>query len=268
VLAGSRVDAMATTVTPETDNELVARAASGDQHALGELYRRHRGLIYRFANIYARSMGLDVHDLAQEGFFGIVDGVRKFDSTRGTTFISYASDWIRSRIQRAAYAAWGHGTKPLNSKAARVVFQSGNRAALFTGLPEGDEQDAVVAARLSLTKEELRAGRQFVRAKHVSLDALDSPVQHIAAHDSPSEDELVERIDAAARKAALQGALARLNPQEREVLLRRASGATLREIGAAYAVSRERIRQIEVEARDYIRRRLKRQGVLRAEAID
>ena len=243
----------------------VAAAARAVADARGRFVQANVGLVFHLAGRY-RSTALSFDDFVQEGMFGLIKAVDRFDHRRGHRFSTYAGWWIRHFMGRALADKGRLVRLPVHLQEARhrvVAAQRALRAELGRE-PTTDE----VATMTGLSVEKLA---QIHEASVVREVRLDAPVGDGADRSraesflDPGEgparpDEVLEREGLA---AIVQEQLAALTEIEREVLRRRFAlegdrEETLREIAADHGLSRERIRQIQEGAIRKLRIRLAR----------
>lgn len=199
--------------------------------------------------------GLDFSDLFQEGYFGLVAAVDKFSESEGAHFQSYAATWIRQRITRAIADQGRLIRIPIHmqEKLARLreAEQEHENELIFdeNGLDDDFAQALDLATEGSTTKGRQRIGRlRQADAQHYSIERLNLDECIVSAQ---STDEIVElRLISEAIDAWLE----RFSERERTIIelrtgLRDGESRTLEEIGQMYGLTRERIRQIEVNAR-------------------
>jgi RNA polymerase primary sigma factor len=239
-------------ITAEEEVELAQRIKAGDEMALEKLTKANLRFVVSVAKQY-QNQGLSLPDLINEGNLGLIKAARRFDETRGFKFISYAVWWIRQSILQALAEQSRIVRLPLNKIGS--INKINKAYALLEQKLERPPTAEEVAKELDLTEDEVKQAMKN-SGRHVSMDAPlvegeDSNMYNvIGSEDSPNPDEGL-MIDSLRQE--IGRALATLTPREGEVVkayfgLNGAHAMTLEEIGEAFDLTRERVRQIKEKA--------------------
>jgi RNA polymerase sigma-32 factor len=250
----------------ERERELVERwRKRADAAARDELIRSQLRHVVAVARSYRRDGGARLDELIAEGNFGLLHALGKFDPDRGTRFVTYAVYWIRAYISQYLVRSKSLVTTGVQSKLLSRIRRERAKAATWNGA-SGDSQ---IASRLALSPEKLRSLVERLDLRDVpwdisTEDALSA--RFLEVHEAPSlnaEERVLSQEADQHLSAAVSGALSKLDARERYVVERRLMAhreeqLSLAEVGRAFRISRERIRQIEARAMRKLRAALSR----------
>jgi len=249
-------------LSAEQEYDLAVRhMQDGDMDAAHRLVCANLRFVVKVANEY-RGYGLRLLDLVQEGNVGLMMAVKKFDPSLGTRLITYAVWWIRAYIQNYIMRSWSLvkiGTTQMQKKLFFKLAQTRN--ALLNQTGSEDIED--IARELDVNQEIVVEMSQRMGRRDASLDVeLTEGEGYTLLHTLPDKADNQETFLLANEERRLntertQAALSMLNPRERNIITQRILAdppSTLQDIAEQYGVSRERIRQIEQNALQKLRK--------------
>ncbi len=239
-------------LTPEEEIDLAIRISNNDKEAKEILTKANLRLVVSIAKRYV-GRGMMFLDLIQEGNLGLIKAVDKFDHTKGFKFSTYATWWIRQAITRAI-ADQGRTIRiPVHMvETINKVKKTSNMLLHRDGRDPSPED---IAKELGMQTEKVRDILR-ISQEPVSLETPIGEEEDSHLGDFIPDEDALSPADAAAMiflKSKVNEVLETLTPREAEVLrlrfgLRDGTPQTLEEVGKAFNVTRERIRQIEAKA--------------------
>lgn len=222
----------------------------------------HLRYVVRVARGYL-GYGLPLHDLIQEGNIGLMKAVKRFDPKLGVRLVSFAVHWIKSEIHEYVIQNW-RIVKIATTKAQRKLFFNLRQMKQRLGWMKLEEIDAI-ANDLGVSREDVMQMEQRLNAVDASIYAEeheDEPYNGVARQlYSPDSDPYLivqEQAEAASKHEQLKIALSSLDERSQDILqnrwLNEDSSMTLHELAEKYSVSAERIRQLEKNALEKLKK--------------
>ena len=252
-------------LTPDEEKHYARLTQRGDEAARKRMIESNLRLVVNIARRY-KPRGMSLADLIEEGNLGLMRAVEKFDPERGFRFSTYATWWIRQAIERAIMNQARTIRLPIN--VVKDLNGCLRAARELTQHLDHEPSSAEIARRVDKSAQEvsrLMGLNERVASVDVPLgpDGDTSLVDTIA--DDPGRDPS-EALQAELVRQRIAAWLSHLTDRQREVLVRRFGllgheSSTLEEVGREIGLTRERVRQIQVEALERLRRALERQGL-------
>ena len=255
-------------LTRDEEVSLAKRVLKGDRQSLNDLIESNLSFVAKVASEY-RNLGLPFEDLLNEGNLGLIEAAHRFDHRKGTKFITYAIWWIRKAILKALSEQSNLVRVPnyQMKKVKEVRDVERNLRKELGRKPKREEICNHLDASISKVDEILQFG-----LKEVSLDdkvgkEKDSSISDylVDKRSIDPEDELIKYES----NSLVQSALGYLSDQEQVVItyrfgLKNNKVLTLKEIGERMGISRERVRQIESQAKTRLRKAFARSRAISA----
>ncbi|MCK5903480.1 MAG: RNA polymerase sigma factor RpoS [Cocleimonas sp.] len=252
-------------LTPEEEVRYGRLAREGDVHGRQKMIVCNLRLVVKISRRYM-NRGLALPDLIEEGNLGLIHAVEKFDPERGFRFSTYATWWIRQNIERALMNQTRTIRLPIHiNKELNAYLRKARELTQKKGI---EPSIAEVAEALDKPVERVRKLLKF-NERTGSLDITigrdsDSPLIDFVSEKSALEpDEVIRDQDIS---DSVEHWLHQLETKQQEVIVRRFGlhghdNATLEQVGKELGLTRERVRQIQMEALRRLRRTMENEGL-------
>ena len=231
------------------------------------LVTSHLRLVVKVVSKF-RGYGLPVAEMISEGNIGLLYAVDKFDPDKGVRFSTYALWWIRAAVQKYVLNSWSLvkiGTTAAQKKLFFNLRKVKNRLNLTDDREMSQDVIRNIASSLDVSVQEVTDMNTRLKSHDGSLNVLvdsssdnGSELLDFIADTKPNQEEWLSRTETLNyRKKLFNQALGCLNPREKDILFKRRlyeKSITLDDLSKSYAISKERVRKIELNSIRKIRK--------------
>jgi RNA polymerase primary sigma factor len=245
-------------LTKEEEQNLAREIRRGDRQALNELVESNLSFVAKVASEY-RHLGIPFEDLLNEGNVGLIEAAHRFDASKDTKFISYAIWWIRKSILKALSEQSSVVRMPYSQlkkfKEIRKAERSLRRE--LSRKPNREEISVFLCKSVSKIDKVLQYGVHEMSVDEPMGDDQETPLSEtLMDHNGGSPEE---RILERETHSGIGEVFAKLTAQQKLVISYRfgltgEAPLTLQDTGERMKLSRERVRQIECQATERMRK--------------
>ncbi len=236
-------------------------ANTHDEKLANKLINSHLRLVVKVASAY-KGYGLPMNEIIAEGNIGLLTAVKKFNPDKGFRFSTYSLWWIKAYIQKYILNSWSLVKIGTTSAQKRLFFnlrKIKNKLNLIDDRNMDDMTIDKIASSLSVSSTDVKEMNNRMTAQDTSLNTYinndsdngDEFIDFIVDGTINQEDKLINNQIYSYRKKLFYSALSCLNPREKDILFKRRLHSipqTLDALSTTYNISKERVRQIELNS--------------------
>ncbi len=249
-------------LTPENEYDLAVKyKATRDPKIAQQLVNSHLRLVVKVVSKY-KGYGLPVSEMISEGNIGLLYAINKFEPEKGFRFSTYALWWIKASVQKYILNSWSLvkiGTTAAQKKLFFNLRKIKNQLNLMDDRDLSQEVLGGIAASLDVSVQDVTDMNMRLKAHDGSLNTvIDASsdngsewIDFISDNKPNQEERLAYSETMAYRKRLFNQALGCLNPREKDILFKRRltdKSVTLDDLSKTYEISKERVRQIELNS--------------------
>jgi RNA polymerase sigma-32 factor len=242
----------------------------GDRESVNKLVNSHLRLVAKVAKGY-RGYGLPVSDLIAEGNIGMMQAMKHYDPEKGFRLSTYALWWIKASIQEYILHTWSLVKMGTTAAQKKLFFSLRKAQQKLHAFEEGELNPEIVkalASKLSVTEEEVvqmnnRLSGDKSLNTPIRFGEGEAPewIEWLADERDNQELKVIQEDEMSKRRKLLDNALDCLSQREHRIFIERRikdPPCTLEELSTSTGISRERVRQIELQAFEKIQKQIKK----------
>ncbi len=249
-------------LTPEEEYALAKEyIKTKDKRVSYKLITSHLRLVVKVVSKF-KGYGLPMSEMISEGNIGLLYAIDKFDPDKGFRFSTYALWWIRAAVQKYVLNSWSLvkiGTTAAQKKLFFNLRKMKNQLKLTDDREMSHEILYTIAKALDVSEQDVTDMNTRLKSHDGSLNVqLDSEsdgsgeLMDFIADSKPNQEEVISRNEIMSqRKILFNEAWKCLNPREKDILFKRRlceKAITLEDLSKYYSISKERVRQIELNS--------------------